>query len=126
MTDYEHNTFPPSWKVGHLHLVPREITDPRDTSLDSPARIAERERSAANLDVEALKRLRDIPTFKGDADDAIWEDYLVLPIIHVRVLTADREKTANDLRKDLVIHVGGLHVEGFDPLYVVSPALDVV
>lgn len=107
----------PNWNVGHLHLVPDG--DPRDTSMDSPARIA-----ARAVDLKELERLRDTPVFKG-CDDA-WEEYLVIPTIHVRVRTSDREAAANALRTHLVVHVGGIHVDGFDPLYSVGPDIEVI
>lgn len=100
-----------------LHLVPNpldpETGDERDTSIDT-ARL------------EALKRSRETPLFKGcDDEDAVVEEFLIIPQIHVRVRTTGREKTRQDILKHLVVHVGGLHVEGFMS-YAISPAIEVI
>jgi hypothetical protein len=106
----------PNWNVGRLRLVP---VDPYvDPNLDTPARIA-----ARSVSLETLERLRDTPVFEG-CDD-VEEEFLVLPQIHVRIRTSDREAAAKAILAHLVVHVGGLHVDGFVS-YAIGPNVEVI
>lgn len=96
-----HGKLPGSWNVGGLHLVP---VDPRDSSMDTPDRIAEREH-------KGVKRAN--------------EDFMVLPTIYVTVRTNDREATIKDLLRHLALPVNGDHVPGFISAHI-GPNIEVV
>lgn len=86
-TDCTCGIFPPSWSRTLTVLCPVH-GDARDTSID-----------VSRLD--ALKRSRETPLFKGcDDEDAVVEEFLIIPQIHVRVRTTGREKTRQDPRLD--------------------------